>query len=100
MIRNRLFQFNVEYMTVNIQKLNVKVPTDGQVVVPAEVLEAMGAQTGEDLEFSIYADGVMSRMRNFRPVKVAALEEARERAGPFDESGFMERYTYYWSLKD
>ncbi|MCY4473831.1 MAG: AbrB/MazE/SpoVT family DNA-binding domain-containing protein [Chloroflexi bacterium] len=87
-------------MTVNIQKLNVKVPTDGQVVVPAEVLEALGAQAGEDLEFSIYADGVMLRMSNFRPVKVAALEEAREKAVPFDENGFMERYTYYWSLRD
>ena len=80
-------------MTVNIQKLNVKVPTDGQVVVPAEVLEAMGAQTGEDLEFSIYADGVMLRMSNFRPVKIAALEEAREKAEPFDESGFADSWS-------
>ncbi len=87
-------------MTVNIQNINVKVPTDGQVVVPAEVIEALGAQAGEDLEFSIYADGVMLRMSNFRPVKVAALEEAREKAVPFDENGFMERYTYYWSLRD
>ena len=85
---------------MNIQKLNVKFPKDGQVVIPAEVLEAMGAQTAEDLEFSIYADGVMLRIRNFRPVKIAALEEAREKAVPFDENGFMERYTYYWSLRD
>ena len=87
-------------MSVNIQKLNVKVPTDGQVVVPAEVLEALGAQAGEDLEFSIFSDGVMLRLTNFGPVKVAGLEKAREKAEPYDESRFLERYTYYWSLRD
>ena len=87
-------------MTEKIQKLIVKVPKQGQVNVPSEVLEALGVGPGDGLGFAIYADRVMLRPKNFQSVKVMDIEETQEKAAPSDESRLHERYTYYWSLRD
>ena len=87
-------------MTVKIQKLVVKVSAEGQADVPSEVLVALGAEPGEELEFAIYADAVVLRSMDGKPVKVVGLEEALQNAAQLDDSRFQERYTYYWSLRD
>ncbi len=87
-------------MDTKIRKLIVKVPADGQIGLPTEVLEALDAQAGEEIVFAIYSDGVMLQLKNSRPIKVAGLDETQDRADPYNVAQYPERYSYYWSLRD